>query len=190
METIASRSWGAVFARGCIAIAFAIVAWTRPEVTLTILLIFFGLYVLGDGIASIVAAVRASREDQRWWPFALEGFLGTVGGVVILFAPAAAAVAVVLVVAIWAIATGSVEVVGALRRGPVGAGYIVLAGLVRIGFGALLLARRHLGLESLLWVMAWYALAHGVLLIGLSLRLRSGKREPSRAPPRVTPQPA
>jgi uncharacterized membrane protein HdeD (DUF308 family) len=177
-----------LFARGCVAIAFAIVAWTRPEITLSILLIFFGLYVLGDGIMAIVGAVRAKREERRWLPFLIEGVFGVIGGVVILFAPAKVAPLILLVVAVWAVVTGVLEIIAALRGERVGTGFIVMAGVLRSAFGVVLLTKPHLGLETLLWVMACFAFAHGVLLIALSLRLRSGRREQTRAP--LTTQPA
>jgi uncharacterized membrane protein HdeD (DUF308 family) len=187
-----SRNWWAILTRGLVAIAFAAVAWARPGLTLAILIIFFAAYVIEDGILSIVAAVRAARREERWWPMALEGVLGVALGLFAIIMPTKAISVALVVVAVWALASGALELVAAvrLRRAIAGEWLLALSGLVRLAFGVLLLARPGAGLWALLWLTAGYALVDGLVLIALSLRLKRYAERPQAGAGGMTPQPA
>ena len=64
---------------------FGLAALFWPGVTLFVLLVCFGVYVLVDGLLAIVAAIRAS--GGRRWLLLAEGALGFLAGLVVLFWP-------------------------------------------------------------------------------------------------------
>ena len=102
--------------RGIAAVLFGLAALLWPGLTLFVLIIFFGAYVLVDGIFALVAGIRGSR-DRRWVLLA-EGALGILAGLISFFWPGITALALLYVIAFWAIFTGVLEVVMAisLRR--------------------------------------------------------------------------
>ena len=53
-EGFLDRRWWAVLLRGLIAIAFAVLAFMWPAVTVATLVLLFGFYALVDGITSLV----------------------------------------------------------------------------------------------------------------------------------------
>ena len=79
-------------------------------------------------------------------------------------------------VAIWAIATGLLEIVAAirLRRQIEGEVWLALAGIASVVFGGLLIARPGTGALTILWLIAFYAVAFGVILVLLAFRVRRG----------------
>jgi uncharacterized membrane protein HdeD (DUF308 family) len=184
-------NWWAVLLRGLIAIGFAVLAWMRPGLTVGLLIIFFGAYALSDGVLALVEAGRLARRDQRWWPLALEGVLGIAIAVVTFLAPVGTARFVFILIGCWAIVTGVFEWVaaGRLRRVIRGEWLLIVSGLLRIAFGVLLFTRPNAGLHTLLWLMAAYALAYGVVLVALSFRLRSHFAGQRPTAGRMTPQP-
>jgi uncharacterized membrane protein HdeD (DUF308 family) len=171
-----ARNWWALALRGLAAILFGILAFGWPGLTLFVLVIFFGAYMLVDGIFAIVAAVRAAGEEERWWLLLLEGILGVVAGLVAFFWPGLTALALLYLIAAWAIVTGIMEIVGAirLRQEIVGEWALILGGALSVLFGVLLVAiPARAGLLSLTWLIGVYAVAFGVLLVILAFRVRN-----------------
>jgi uncharacterized membrane protein HdeD (DUF308 family) len=180
-----ARNWWALALRGLAAILFGILAFAWPAITLFVLVIFFGAYMLVDGIFAIVAAVRAAGEEARWWLLLVEGILGVVAGLVAFFWPGLTALALLYLIAAWAIVTGIMEIVGAirLRQEMVGEWALILGGALSVLFGVLLVAIPvRAGLLSLTWLIGAYAVAFGVLLVILAFRVRNA---PSSAEGRV-----
>ena len=99
------------------------------------------------------------------------------------YTPQATALAVVLYVAIWAIATGLLEIVAAvrLRKQIEGEFWLALAGIASVVFGVLLAARPGAGALTILWLIGAYAIAFGVILLLLAFKVRSGAKRISGA---------
>ncbi len=174
MAMILRSNWWALLLRGIAAILFAIATFAVPGVTIAILVTIFGIYAIIDGILAIVSTVRAIQGHRRWGAFLLEGILGILVGLYAIVAPVAAAAIFVTILAFWAIITGVIEIVAALRlrRHIQGEWLLVLTGVVSILAGILLFAAPITGAVFLVWVLAGYGLFFGILLIGLAFKLR------------------
>lgn len=157
--------WGLAL-RGIAAIVFGLLVWTWPGIALHVLVIIFGIFAIAGGIFAILAGVRATTSGSRWL-LIIEGCLGLLAGIVALGWPAITAVALLFLIAIWAIITGVVEILGAFRTG--GAGGIewllIVSGVVSIIFGILLMVWPHLGLLALVWLIGIYAVIYGVIML-------------------------
>src|SRR5829696_4846109 len=182
---VLSRNWWLVALRGLAAIVFGVLAFVWPAITLWALVLLFGAYMLVDGIFAIVAAVRAAGREARWWLLLIEGVLGVLAGLVAAFWPGLTALALLYFIAAWAIVTGILEIVGAirLRQEIVGEWALGLSGALSVIFGILLVVLpAPAGLLSLVWLIGAYALAFGALVLVLAFRLRSeaGREAPAR----------
>jgi len=168
------------------AILLGILAFAWPGITLFVLVLFFGAYMLVDGIFAIVAAVRAAGEEDRWWLLLIEGILGVLAGLVAFFWPGLTALALLYFIAAWAIVTGIMEIVAAirLRQEIEGEWALGLSGLLSVIFGILLVVLpAPAGLLSLVWLVGAYAVATGVLLLILAFRVRSEASSEAQARP-------
>ena len=186
VETL-TRNWGWVALRGVVAILFGVLTLFNPGITLAALVLFFGAYALVDGVFMVVSAIANRHGQPRWVTLLIGGLLGIAAGLVTFYMPGITTVVLLMVVAAWAIVTGIAEIVAAirLRREITGEWVFVLAGLLAVAFGAILIARPAAGaLAMVLWIGA-YAVVSGILLIALSVRLRSWGRMHVGA----TPQP-
>lgn len=181
---VLSRNWWALALRGLAAVLFGILAFVWPEITLTALILLFGAYMLVDGVFAIIAAVRAEERDARWWLLLAEGVLGVLAGIVAFVMPDLTALALLYFIAAWAIVTGVLEIVGAirLRREIDGEWALILAGALSVIFGVLLVVLpASAGILSLVWLIGAYAVAFGVILVVLALRVRNEPSAESRA---------
>jgi uncharacterized membrane protein HdeD (DUF308 family) len=169
-----ARNWWAFALRGVLAILFGLGAFVFPGVTLAAVVMVFGAYVLVDGIFAVIAAVRSAERHQRWGMLLLEGALGIVAGLITFFWPGVTALTLVMLVAVWAIITGILEIVAAIRlRKEIQNEWLLgIAGVLSVLLGVLLIAQPGAGLIVWVWMMGAYALIFGIVLVALALRLR------------------
>ena len=173
--------WWALTLRGVLAVLFGIMALVLPAIALLTLVLLFGIYTLGDGVMLLISAFQERRTGQpaRGW-LVVGGVLGILIGLVTLFVPAITAIALLYMIAAWAFLTGLVAIVSAirLRKEIQGEWILGLAGVLSIGLGALLALFPGPGALAVVVWIGVYAIALGVLLAALGLKLRrSAPRE-------------
>lgn len=175
MVTTLKSSWWALALRGLAAIIFGILAFVWPGITVTVLVFLFGAYAIVDGIFALVAAARQGSHSNHFWTWILEGIIGIVAGIVAFFMPGLTAVVLLYLIAAWAVVTGVLEIVAAirLRREIKGELFLALSGLVSILLGIALFLFPAAGLLATVWMIGVYAILFGILMIILAFRLRA-----------------
>jgi uncharacterized membrane protein HdeD (DUF308 family) len=174
MLRVLARNWWALVLRGLFAVLFGLAAFFWPGITLAALVLLFGAYALADGIFAIVAAITGADRRTRWWALLLEGIAGILAATATVFWPGLTALALLYLIAAWAIVTGIFEIVAAvrLRREIEGEWLLGLSGLASVLFGLYVAAFPGPGALAVVWIIGAYALFAGILLIALGLRLR------------------
>jgi uncharacterized membrane protein HdeD (DUF308 family) len=169
-----THNWWAVLLRGVVAILFGAIALVWPGLTLEVLVLFFGAYVLVDGVFAIIAALTHRTGHDRWWVLLLEGLVGIAAGIITFFLPGVATLALIYIIALWAIVTGVLEIIAGigLRKEIQGEWLLAISGIVSLGLGVLLLVFPSAGEVTIIWLIGVYAILFGLMLLGLGLRLR------------------
>jgi uncharacterized membrane protein HdeD (DUF308 family) len=173
-----ASNWWAVALRGVCGIVFGIIAFARPGIAIAALVLVFGAYALLDGIFAVVAAVRTRHNYPRWGSLLLVGILGIAAGILAFTRPNYTALALVLLVAAWAIVKGIFEIVAAIRlRKIIQHEWLLgLAGVLSIIFGVLVWRMPGTGAVVLaLWIGA-FMLIEGIIELSLAFRLRHWQR--------------
>jgi uncharacterized membrane protein HdeD (DUF308 family) len=174
MLELLSRNWWTLVLRGLAAIIFGLLAWFYPGITLAVLVLFFGVYVLIDGVIALVAAFSKRVPDDSRWLVGLLGALGVLIGLLTLWRPAAAAVALLMYIAAWSLVMGVLQIVAAirLRKEIQGEFWLGLAGALSIAFAVLILVSPGVGALSIIWMIAGFAILYGISLLLLGLKVR------------------
>jgi uncharacterized membrane protein HdeD (DUF308 family) len=174
MAILISAKWWSFVVRGLLAIIFGILALIMPGPTLLALVLLFGIYSVADGIFNIMGAFTVEREQTRWWVLLIEGIVSIAAGVIAFVLPGLTALALLYLIAAWAVVTGVLEIAAAirLRRHIKGEWLLALAGVLSVVFGALIALRPGVGALAIVWWIGAYAIAFGALLIALGLRIR------------------
>jgi uncharacterized membrane protein HdeD (DUF308 family) len=169
-----ARSWWLVLLRGIAGIVFGVLALAWPGITLLMLVLFYGAYALVDGVFSLIAAFAGKGEGAPTWWLILVGILGIVAGLVTFFLPGISAVVLILVIGAWAVVCGIFEIIGAiqLRKEIDNEWLLILSGIVSVLFGLGVLIFPGAGALALIWLIATFAIAFGILWIVLAFRLR------------------
>lgn len=169
-----ARWWWTFIVRGLLAIAFGVLAFFAPGLGIAVLVGLFAAWALIDGVTSLVTGFGSRTTDRSWWLEILEGIVSIIAGVLALAFPAFAAEVLVIIIGAWAIVTGALEIVAAIRlREQIrGEFWLGLAGLASILFGVILFLFPGVGALSLVWLIGSFALVFGVFLVILGWRLR------------------
>jgi uncharacterized membrane protein HdeD (DUF308 family) len=173
-----AENWWLLLVRGLAAIAFGVLTFVWPGLTLLTLTYLFGAYAFVDGCVSLWAAMTGPGEKApRWW-LALVGIAGILSGIVTFLMPAMIAGFLLLLIAGWAIAIGVMEVWGAirLRKEIEGEWMLGLSGLLAIAFGICLVVRPVAGALTMIMLIGWFAVLVGCVYVGLAFQLRKHKR--------------
>lgn len=170
------ENWWMFLVRGIAAIVFGILAFLWPAMTLFTLVLFYGAFMLVDGVVAIVAAIRGRNLNARWWLLAA-GISGVVAGILTFLWPGVSALVLLVIIACASIVGGFFQIAGAiaLRKEIEGEWLLILSGIVSILFGAVLLAQPGTGALALVWLIALYAVTVGIVFVALALRLRNHK---------------
>lgn len=161
--------------RGLVGLVAGALAIIWPGLTIAFLIALFGAYAFIDGITNLVLGLRhGDRYERRWAPI-LEGIVGIAAGVVAFLWPGITALALLVVIAAWAIVTGVFEIVAAIRlRGVVQRDWLLaLSGILSVILGILLFAFPAMGAVGIAWALGFYALLSGAMIVVLAIRLRT-----------------
>jgi uncharacterized membrane protein HdeD (DUF308 family) len=174
-------SWWVLALRGLVAILFGLAALVWPGLILAVLIVLFGAYALVDGILAVIAAFRSSGHGMRRPLSLIEGAIGILFGILALFWPGLTALALLYMIAFWAIFSGVARIVMAimLRREIENEWSIALSGVLSVILGIVLLLLPGAGLLAYTWLIGILALAVGIALIYYAFRARGQRMSES-----------
>lgn len=110
---IAPRWWLVIV--GLISIGFAIATYAHPKLTAILLVMLIGAWSVARGVMEIVGAIQLRKEiDNEWWLIAA-GVISVLFGIAVLVAPGQGALAMILVIGVFAIVEGVMLVLLSLR---------------------------------------------------------------------------
>jgi uncharacterized membrane protein HdeD (DUF308 family) len=173
------KNWWLFTLRGILGIIFGFLALIFPGPTMLSLVLLFSAYMLVDGVAAIISAVRAiRRKEDRWGILIFEGLLNIATGIAAFLWPGLTVIAFVWLIAAWAIVTGALMTAAGSRLNiDHGRWWLVLGGLLSLAYGVLLIIAPLIGAVVLTWWIGVYALVFGIALVMFSFKLRSRLQE-------------
>jgi len=169
-----SKHWWLLLLRGIAAIAFGVLAFIWPGLTLLTLVILYGVFAIIDGVLALAAVFgRTGPDVPKWW-LVLTGILGIGAGLIALFWPGITALVLIIFIGAWAIVRGIMEIIAAiqLRKEIEGEWLLILAGVLSVLFGLGVLLYPGAGAVALAWLIGIYAIVIGVVMVMLAIRLR------------------
>jgi uncharacterized membrane protein HdeD (DUF308 family) len=102
---VASHQW-ALLVEGVIGIIAAILTFAWPAITAIVLLYVIAFWAIFTGVFEIIAGIRLRKAITNEWLLLTMGLLSLLFGVLILFAPGAGALAIVLWIGAYALVFG------------------------------------------------------------------------------------
>ena len=182
-ERMLARAWRLIALRGVVAIGFAIVLLIWPDIGLAAMVGAVGVFAIVSGLVSAAGAfaLPGAVKRHRFW-LAAHALLGVLAGTAVLVWPGISAVALLTVIALWAIAVGVIELTAAFTLPLSGPRTLLVAvgGIALAAIGVLMFVAPGNGAVALLGLVAAFALARGASDVTLAVQLRRVSRELDR----------
>ncbi|AQP47953.1 hypothetical protein BW730_11085 [Tessaracoccus aquimaris] len=176
MINFAKSVWPWILIQGILAVIFGIIALAWPGATLLTLAVFFGIWMIVDGVGLLIQAVTDTSGDLADRVLVgLFGVLGVVLGGVVAWNPFTGVEAIALLVAVWFIVAGIREIVFAARVRKVitGEWLLILSGILAVVFGILCLVMPALALGAVVYLIGIGALLFGIFMVVSAIRIRT-----------------
>lgn len=148
-----------------------ILAIVYPELTLLALALIAGINLMILGVMSLVDAFSGEGDTTTRVLASLLGLLGIMAGLVVIRRPGESLLAILLVLGIWLVLTGIVDLVRAIVS-PLYRGMRLLTALVDLVLGGLILALPDESLGTLAVLIGIAFVVRGVLSVVRGLQLR------------------
>ena len=177
VATVLVEHWGVVLASGLLALGLGLTLALWPGETLVVVTVILAIQLLVHGVLRVVSAVAASGLDTGVRALVgLSGALAVVVGLVVLRDPVRTLTAIALVLGVWWLVSGIIDVVGALVSPiPGRRGLDVASGLVSAVTGGFVLVAPTLSFGVLVLVVCIWLFAIGIIAVLTALRLRSAR---------------
>jgi uncharacterized membrane protein HdeD (DUF308 family) len=175
MIVVVAGDWRSHALRGVIAALFGVAALVWPGLTLTALVVLFGAFALVEGLFTLSGVMSGElRSDGRKWPLVMHGVAGVLTGLIAFFWPSITTLALLYIIAFWALFTGLLELGDAYRFRKVLSNdwMLAVAGVLRVAFGVILVAAPGEGALAITWLIGWFALLWAAMHLAFAWRLR------------------
>jgi uncharacterized membrane protein HdeD (DUF308 family) len=168
------KNWWVLLLKGILLVIFGIVSFINPGITMTTLVLWFAIFIILDGLFSIIGVFTNWKTEEDKWLLLAEGALGLIVGFLVYRSPDTFLSFIAFVIGFWAIFSGISRIAMAiqLRKEIKGEGWLILSGALSALFGIIVFAQPGIGIATLMWLIAFFALVIGIVLIVLSLKLR------------------
>jgi len=175
MSQLAVGDWRWIALRAVAAFIFGVLALLLPGLTLATLVLLFGAFALVDGIFTLAHAFTRGASGSGLVWMILMGVAGIGAGLVTFFWPGITALALLYVIAAWALVTGAFEIAAAIafREVLTHEWLLVVDGILSfIVAGILFFAAPATGALAIIWAIGFYALFSSGVLAAQAWRLR------------------
>jgi uncharacterized membrane protein HdeD (DUF308 family) len=172
--------WRRLTVHGVVAMLFGLATLVWPDLTLWALVVLWGAFAIVDGAVSLSTAIASPIAVHRGW-LAFRGVVGIAAGIVTFAWPSITALALLCVIAAWALVSGGalIAVAVRVRKQVTGEWRVALMGATLLLLGLLLVIDPGSGAIGLTWAIGWLALLYGSLELATAMAIRHESRQVS-----------
>jgi uncharacterized membrane protein HdeD (DUF308 family) len=175
--------WGLVLAYGLVTIGLGLVLVLWPDETLKVLAVLIGIQLIITGVFRLVLAVASRSLDGSARAITgLFGALALVLGLLCLRSPLQTVLVIGMILGVWWLAAGLVDIVGALRSSESHRrGWDLALGALSALAGGFLLVNPEVSLGVLVIVVSVWLFAYGFIAVVAAFVLRSEEKRTADA---------
>ena len=181
LKQVASAIWWLVLLRGIAAVLLGLLLFTNPAATLSVIIIFLGIYWVVDGISTLLASFIGREEHSNWGWGIFVGIISILAGLAVLSQPVLTAIFttsfIVSLVGIMIIISGVSSIVTGFRlRKTSGEWVMILGGVLGLILGLLLLMNPLFSALVFVNITAIFSIIGGFALIVMAFQVKKLKK--------------
>jgi uncharacterized membrane protein HdeD (DUF308 family) len=181
LKQVASAIWWLVLLRGIAAVLLGLLLFTNPAATLSVIIIFLGIYWVVDGISTLLASFIGREEHSNWGWGIFVGIISILAGLAVLSQPVLTAIFttsfIVSFVGIMIIISGVWSIVTGFRlRKTSGEWVMIIGGVLGLILGLLLVMNPLFSALVYVYIIAVFLIIGGFSLIVMAFQVKKLKK--------------
>ncbi|UTX51571.1 DUF308 domain-containing protein [Candidatus Saccharibacteria bacterium TM7i] len=172
-SSLAKQLLGLAIAQGVLAVLFGVVALFLPGLTVALLLLFFGIFVLVWGIVGLIISLSRISSYKFWWLELIFSLLAIGLAVYVLRNPVDTAAFFVVVIGLTFLVRGVIDLLQGLFDGEADGNdraFHVIVGVLGVVAGIIALLHPVSAGVAVVWVVGLYAILYGSLMIAFAFK--------------------
>jgi len=181
LKQVASAIWWLVLLRGIAAVLLGILLFTNTAATLSVIIIFLGIYWVVDGISTLLASFIGREENSNWGWGIFVGIINILAGLAVLSQPVLTAIfttsfivsfvgIMIIISGVWSILTGF-----RLRKTS-GEWVMIIGGVLGLILGLLLVMNPLFSALVYVYIIAVFLIIGGFSLIVMAFQVKKLKK--------------
>ena len=169
------NNWSVFAINGVIALLFGVLALTVPDTTIIVFAKYFGLLVLVSGIILLVIGINNRRNNKPFTILLIEAVAAIVIGLIIVFYTQQSLTLFVILIGLWAIIMGAVQLIVAsqIKGNKTGRNILIFNGLFTLVLGVLIFSNPWESAHVFVTIAGLIAIVTGILLLYFAYRFKS-----------------
>lgn len=161
------KFWWLMLFRGIVALLVSFFALFWTQMTIEVLVVVLGIYMIADGIFTFYSSVKIMQKFKNWWIVLLEGLAEVFLGAIILMFPITSILLLIYFVTFWLLFTGILEIWSAytINWGLVGKWIMIVVGILSLIVAVVILSNPLLALLKLVKIFGIYMLIFGIAIL-------------------------
>lgn len=151
----------AVGSFGAFSVIYGVLVLAWPSITLAALIIILGVYLLTSGVFLTLGSI--AKRGGHWVGGAIIGVFSAISGIYIFAHPDIGVLSLLVVISIWSIVTGVMQLAAGFEADP-NDRWLIFSGAVQTLFGLYIFANPKGGAIAVIWLIGLTAIVNGSLL--------------------------
>lgn len=174
MGTKLYKNWWLLLFKGILSAGMGLFLIITPDTGIALFATLAALFIGLGGVALVAGAFTHRRYNFDWTWWLLEGLVDIIIALLIIINPAEAAAIVIILVAVWCLVMGVIQIITSINVQYYLPGNLIfiLTGAVAVIFGLLLLLNPAAGLKGIIILFGIFALFYGISQIYVSILIR------------------
>ncbi len=165
---------------GVLALLFGVLALFVPNETIHVVSIYFGVLLMVAGIIGIIVSIQNMRKNRPYISALINSLVSLVIGIFVVFNTQQSLIVFAIIIGIWALIIGAVQLYIALKMIRPGSSrrLLIINSILTLIFGLLLFFNPFESVIAFIYIIGVMAFIFGALMLFFAISIRIAETKP------------